>query len=437
MRQNTTQMDDFGKIPPQATEFEEAILGAILTDKTAFDTSNILKPEYFYTDSNQRIYQSMIDLFTENKPIDLLTMTEKLKSKGELDIVGGQYYLMKIQSRVSSSANIEYHCAIIIQKYSLREIIRVSAMAIGEAYSDGTDPFELQSIVVNELEKNNIKSSREPEPLIKIATENIKDLIKIQADGLKVTGLNTGYSRLNSIGHGWQKSNLVILAGRPGAGKTALALNFAVNVAMQNKPVAVFSLEMSSKELVTRVMSMTTGVFGNLFKTADLTEQNWDYIHRTDFNKPIYIDDTPGLSLMEFKQKARKLKRKHKIELIVVDYLQLMSAFQKGQNREGEISTISRGLKHIAKELDIPVIALAQLSRDVEKSNRQPRLSDLRESGAIEQDADIVMFLDDPNADDKTIVNPAIDVIIAKHRNGACDIMKLEFNKLTQKFNDL
>jgi replicative DNA helicase len=313
-------------------------------------------------------------------------------------------------------------------------------MMIEEGYNEGSDPFELQTVVINELEKHQAHTSREPEPLLKIATETIAEIASIQQSGSHVTGIDTFFRAINRVLHGWHKSDLIILAARPAAGKTALCLNFANNVAKQNIPVAIFSLEMSSRQLVTRLISSETGVSGEKLKTADLQEHHWRSIHGGDFKLPMYIDDTPGLSLIEFKMKARKLKRKHKIQMVVVDYLQLMSAHEKGQNREGEISKISRGLKHIAKELDIPVIALAQLSRDVEKNNRQPKLSDLRESGAIEQDADIVIFLDDPEAEQNLRdgnLCPIIDVIIAKHRNGAVGLAKLQFDKTISKFKDL
>lgn len=250
-----------------------------------------------------------------------------------------------------------------------------------------------------------------------------------------MTGIDTGYKKLNEIGHGWQSPDLVIVAGRPGTGKTAFAINTIYHAVKQGIPCAFFSLEMSSKQLVDRYISMTTGIYAKNLKTGDLTELNWEYIHREKFNYPLWIDDSGQLSIMEFKAKARRLVRKEKVKMIVVDYLQLMKADVKG-NREQEISTISRALKGVAKELNIPILALAQLSRDVEKRAGRPRLSDLRESGAIEQDADIVIFLHNEKAEDLTILEPVIEVIYAKHRNGACLSTDLIFRKPILKFQD-
>lgn len=426
---------DFGKIPPQARKYEEAVLGAIMVSKEAFHSSNNLKPEHFYFEAHKFIFQAAKDLFIQNQPIDILTILEKLKSKKQLELIGGEHTLMFLTSEVTSISHIEFYAIKIIERYNLREIIRIAQKAVEQAYYDNADPFEIQSHMINLLENNHISNHNEPEALVKITDKTIEVLKRIQESGLKITGIDTGFRSFNAVGNGWQKSNVIILAARPGVGKTALALNFALNVAKQNIGVAFFSLEMSKPELGKRIISILTGVAADVLKTADIMESDWIRIHDQNFNLPLHIDDTPSLSIIEFKLKARQLKRKHDIQMIVVDYLQLMTAQTTG-NRELEISTISRTLKAIAKELNVPILALAQLSRDVEKRSGKPRLSDLRESGSIEQDADIVIFLDDLHSEDKTNFHPTIDAIWAKHRNGSNPIIKLIFDKQKQRFQD-
>ncbi len=427
---------DEGRLPPQAPELEEAILGAILLDRDAYDSSTMLKPEYFYMDEHRVIYEAMVQLYAENKPIDMLTVSEKLKANGNIDAAGGAYKLAVLSSKVSSSANVEYHATLVVQKYNLRQIISVSALAMSQAYTDGADPFVIQSMISNELENNHAQIGSDPQLLREIVNENIHELVELQKSDSRVTGLNMGYSALNEVGHGWHAPDVIIMAARPGEGKTASALNFALKLAQQNIPIAFFSLEMSKKQLTYRLISIMTDIYSDRLKTADITEDNWRRIHGSNFSLPFHIDDTPSLSITELKIKARKLKKKFGIQMIFIDYLQLMTASVKG-NREQEISTISRNVKALAKELNVPIMALAQLSRDVEKRNGKPKLSDLRESGSIEQDADIVIFLHNENAEDKTISEPLIEFIWAKHRNGANKIKILQFNKRTQKFTDI
>jgi len=776
---------EIGKLPPQAPELEEAILGAILLERDAYEASTMLKPEYFYKDEHQCIYEAMMQLYSENKPIDILTVTEKLKANGKLDLAGGPYKLAVLSSKVSSSANVEYHSMLVLQKYNLRQIISVSALAIDQAYSDGADPFVIQSMISNELENNHAQLGSDPQPLKEIVVENINELAKMQESDSRVTGIDMGYMALNEVGHGWHEPDVIILAARPGQGKelinssrvynntgfktigecvvgesvlgsdgndykitgvypqgkkdvyrmtfsdftyvdcglehqwsvstrkmrkkkdnssivlttkdmldnviiddnrcnyrikfcdplkfnkqeisldpyllgafigdgyfgvngikfsnseidviekvssllpesdclkysqkydyivsrikrnntksdlfkhiekmgmynanshkkfipknylyntievrvallqglmdtdgyvdcnvgnrleysttseqlcndivelvrglggratfsskigsykkdgithickryyrmclsfpnsitpvsskkhlskytynqrrfskyitsieklgyqeemtcisvdapdclyitdghtlthnTASSLNFALKIAQQNIPIAFFSLEMSKKQLVYRLISIMTDIYSDRLKTADITESNWQTIHGANFSLPFHIDDTPSLSITELKIKARKLKKKQGIKMLFIDYLQLMTASVKG-NREQEISTISRNIKALAKELNIPIMALAQLSRDVEKRSGPPRLSDLRESGSIEQDADIVIFLHNENDEDKTIKEPIIDFMWGKHRNGPNSKKQLQFNKRTQKFTDI
>jgi replicative DNA helicase len=294
--------------------------------------------------------------------------------------------------------------------------------------------------LASKLDDFSIKNSKDFLDFNTLASTTIKELEAMQSSGKSINGLDTGFTALNRIGHGWHSPDLVIIAARPATGKTAFALNLAVNLAVQKHPVAFFSCEMSSKQLAMRVISSMTGVYGNYLAKAELHEGNWNQILKTNFNLPLYIDDTPSLNLLDFKEKARKAKKKYGIKAIFVDYLQLLTVYGKG-NREQEISTISRTFKAIAKELDVPVIALAQLSRDVEKRNGEPRLSDLRESGAIEQDADIVIALHNHEEDNQTPstidTTPIMRIIYLKHRNGEVGFTKLKFDKSKQKFLDI
>jgi len=418
---------------PEAVELEKAVLGVILQTKDGYDRSGVLKTECFYLPEHQEIYQSCVSLANQNKPIDTFTVAQELKNMGSSVELK---YLAELTSKIASAANVEYYSGIIFEKYGLRELIQISNDTIREAYLDGSDLFELQKNAVSKMDAIAMKESREAVQMYTAFKSRIDQIADIQKSGLTITGINTGFQKINDILHGWQKSDLVIVAARPGQGKSAFALNVVTNVAKQNIPVAFFSLEMSQSQLTDRIISSETEINGEIFKRAVLNDQDWLRVSNTNFNFPLYIDDTPGLSITSFKAKARRLKKTKKIQLIVIDYLQLMDARAKGDNREQEISKISRGLKLIAKELDIPVIALAQLSRDAEKRSGLPILSDLRESGSIEQDADIVIFIHDENAADKTIQSPVIDLVIAKHRQGAVGIKKMLFKKSIQKIVD-
>jgi replicative DNA helicase len=426
-----------GKMPPQAIEFEEAVIGAIMLTKDAFDRAIVLKPEYFYDECNMEIFKVQSELSANHKPIDVLTVAAKLKENEVLDKVGGHYKLALLTSKVSSAAHIEYHCAVIYDKYCLRELISLSGETIAQSFEEGADMKEIQNNIVLKIDQLTIKEGREAVDFHSGAKKRIKEIEETQTAGIKLTGINTGFLKLNAVTNGWQKSDLIILAARPGEGKSALLCNFANHVAEQKIPVGIFSLEMSTSQFVDRLIGIRSGVYGVNIKRAELTEDNWMFIAKTKYDIPLYIDDTPGLSLVALRSKARRMVKMYGVKMIAIDYLQLMSSgSSKNKNREGEISDISRGLKILAKELEIPVIALAQLSRKAEERKGRPILSDLRESGSIEQDADIVMFIYNPNSDDKTDLHPKVELIIGKNRQGGVGINDMVFNKQTQVFKD-
>jgi replicative DNA helicase len=445
------QNNELGKIPPQAVDLEEAVLGALMLEREAVnEVIDILKAESFYKESHQKIFKAIHELFQRSEPIDILTVTAELRKMGELEIVGGAYYISYLTNRVASSANIQFHARIISQKHILRELIRISSDTIREAYEESTDVFDLLDKAERDLftvAQGNIRKEYDTmSDVIKQAIENI-EAAKKNVDG--VSGVPTGFNALDRITSGWQKSDMIIIAARPGMGKTAFVISMARNIAVDFKlPVAIFSLEMSSIQLVNRLISGETGIKGEKIRKGNLEDHEFTQLHTRikDLSKaPIFIDDTPSLSVFELRAKARRLKSKHDIQLIIVDYLQLMTAGSDKGNREQEISTISRSIKTIAKELNIPIIALSQLSRAVETrgGDKKPMLSDLRESGAIEQDADIVSFIYRPeyyDLDQDEEGNSLLgigQVIIAKHRNGALDTVSLKFVKDFAKFENL
>ena len=443
-----------GKLPPQAIDLEEVVLGAMMIDKKGVDAViDILHSEAFYKESHQYIFQSIVKLFENTEPIDLLTVSSKLKSDGKLEKAGGEYYLVQLTQKVSSSAHIEFHSRIILQKYIQRKLITISNEIIQKSYSESTDVMDLLDEAESKLydvAQGNIKTSTETAQNLVIRAKNrIEEIAK--QDGL--SGVSTGFEKLDKLTSGWQPSDLVIVAARPGMGKTALALSMARNISVkQNIPVAFFSLEMSSVQLITRLISSETGLSSDKLRTGKLADHEWQQLNIkvSDLESaPLFIDDSPSLTIFELRAKARRLASSHGIKLIIIDYLQLMNigSSNKAGNREQEISTISRNLKALAKELNIPVIALSQLSRAVETrgGTKRPILSDLRESGAIEQDADIVSFLYRPEYygimewDDemKTPSEGQGEFIVAKHRNGALDSIKLKFIPSLGKFEDI
>jgi replicative DNA helicase len=441
-----------GKLPPQAPELEQAVLGAMMLERNAVNEAiDILQPESFYVDAHRRVFAAIKELFAADQPIDILTVTQELKKKGELDTVGGAFYISQLTNKVASSANVEYHARIISQKHILRELIRISAETQRDAYDDSTDVFDLLDKAEQDLyaiTSGNLKRNYEPmSDLIQDAIANIESA-KSKTGG--VSGIPTGFVQLDKLTAGWQRSDMVIVAARPAMGKTAFVLSMARNIAVEHKQaVAVFSLEMSSTQLVTRLIASEAGISSEKLRKGDLSDQEFAILHQHISrltNAPIFIDDTPALNIFELRAKARRLKSQHNVDLIIIDYLQLMTGAgeNRGGNREQEISSISRSIKSIAKELDIPIIALSQLSRAVETrgGDKRPMLSDLRESGAIEQDADIVCFLYRPEyykiyEDEHGSTMGIGEVIVAKHRNGALDTVRLRFIPELAKFTDL
>jgi replicative DNA helicase len=442
------------KVPPHAREVEEAVLGALMIEKNALlNVSEILRPEYFYDDRNIRIYEAIQRLSAESAPIDLITVSAELRNTAELEIVGGLPYLVELTNKVNSAANIEFHARIIAEYAMKRELISVGSDIEKYAYEDSTDVFNLMDKLQQDLFSISEKSIRRNyASMASIMTQALSELEarKNQADGL--TGVPSGFSDLDKITNGWQKSDLIIVAARPGMGKTAFVVSAARNAAVEfNKGVAIFSLEMASVQLVNRLISAEAEISSEKLKTGKLEDYEWHQLHNKIGrlnNAPIFIDDTPALSLLELRAKCRKLKAQYDISMIIIDYLQLMSGDKSGGgasgNREQEISSISRGLKQLAKELGVPVIALSQLSRSVEQrgGDKRPQLSDLRESGAIEQDADMVIFLYRPAyykiEQDETgrDVSNLGEVIIAKHRSGSLDSAWIKFVGQYTKFTN-
>ncbi|MFZ4462368.1 MAG: replicative DNA helicase [Bacteroidales bacterium] len=444
-------LQQHGRIPPQAIDLEEVILGAMMLEKDAVTAViDILKPEVFYKDAHQTIFQAIFELFQDSQPVDILTVTNKLRSMGSLELVGGPYFISQLTNRVVSGANIEFHARIIIQKFIQRQLILISSDIIKDAYEETTDVFDLLDSAEQNLfsvSETNLRRSFSTMP--DLIRQAINDIEKAKNSDNNLRGVPSGYTGLDRITQGWQKSDLIILAARPSMGKTALALNLARNAAVDfNKPVAFFSLEMSSVQLVTRLISSETHLPAEKLRKGDLAEHEWHQLNAKISpltNAQLFIDDTPQLSIFELRAKCRRLKQQFDIQMVYIDYLQLMTtAGDNRGNREQEISNISRSLKSLAKELDIPVLALSQLSRNVESrpGSKKPILSDLRESGAIEQDADMVLFIYRPeyyglteDAGGQSTKDLAI-VNIAKHRNGKLGDVNLRFIGQFARFDE-
>lgn len=431
-----------GRIPPQSIEAEESILGSMIVDKTAINTAiEIVRPDDFYRQSNGEVYSAIIDLFNKNEPVDLITLQEELKRRGTLESIGGVTYLANLSGGVATTANTEYYCKIVEDKSTLRKLINSSNEIIGKAYEDS----EEVNIIIEVAEKNifDITQGSQREgfaPINEVLLDSFAKIEEMAANKGGLTGLTTGFIDIDMKLSGLQKSDLVLLAARPSMGKTALGINIVTNSALKaGAKVAVFSLEMSKEQLVQRMIAATAHVDLQKIISGRLDEEEWLNIINSMgplSAADVYIDDTAGISLMEMKAKCRRLKIEKGLDLIVIDYLQLMQMEGRQESRQQEISSISRGLKALAKEMDCPVIALSQLSRAPElRADHRPILSDLRESGAIEQDADVVLFLyrDDYYNEDSDQKNIG-ELIIAKHRNGPTGTLELVFKKEFTKF---
>jgi replicative DNA helicase len=441
--------ESLGKLPPQAPDLEEAVLGALMLEKGALNAVvEFLKPEHFYSEGHQEIYRAIVELFKSSEPVDMRTVVNQLRKNGKLELVGGAYYIAELTSKVSSAANIEYHARVVIELAIKRDLIQIASQIHHDAYEDTTDVFELldrteQSIF--EISDSNLRKNYDN--MKNLMYRAIQELQKLKEHKDGLTGVPSGFTALDRMTSGWQNSDLVIIAARPGMGKTAFVVSAMRNAAVDFKrPVAIFSLEMASVQLVNRMISAEAELEGEKIRKGQLAEFEWQQlVHKTNrlSTAPIFIDDTPALSILELRAKCRRLKAEHGIQLIIVDYLQLMRGDSQG-NREQEIASISRALKGIAKELNVPVLALSQLSRGVETrgGDKRPQLSDLRESGSIEQDADMVIFLYRPeyykiSVDEDGMPTQGMgEVIIAKHRNGSTGSVKLKFIGKYTKFAD-
>lgn len=453
-RPQTDQNIVLNHLQPQALELEEAVVGALMIEQDAFPkVSDILTPESFYDHRHKVIYEAVANLSLNQRPIDILTVTEQLRSSGTLEEAGGPLYVTQLAGKVTSSAHIDYHARIIAQKAMARELISFTSEIQSLAFDDTTDISELLNDAESRLFQiahKNVK--KDFESIETVLDESMKRIRTASTRAQGMSGLASGFNDLDNITSGWQNSDLIILAARPAMGKTAFALSMAKNIAVNNEqPVAVFSLEMSNVQLVNRLISSVCEIPGNKLRGGRLAPYEWKVLDskvNALQNAPIYLDDTPSLSITEFRTKAIRLKTEHDIKLIIIDYLQLMNASGiRFGNRQEEISTISRNLKGIAKELDIPIIALSQLNRGVEGregyEGKRPMLSDLRESGAIEQDADIVCFIhrpeyykiyEDNNHND---LHGVAEIIIAKHRNGGVGDVRLSFRSDLALFDNI
>lgn len=453
MTLNKSYNAEYGKVPPQALDLEKSVLGSLMIERDAFiSVGDILKPDCFYDTVHQKIYSAIQDLFRTDAPIDQLTVAEKLKQKGQLEEVGGHYYLSTLTAKMGSAVHIEYHAKIIAQKYIQRRLISVCTEIQEMAFDETVDISDLidtsQKTVFEIFDQDMSKDTQEIKDIIVDAVKSIEN-----TDGMEggINGIPSGFDALDKITHGWQPSDLVIIAARPAMGKTSLVLNMARNMAVIHKePVAVFSLEMSNLQLVNRLIASETEFGAERLRKGNLSSDEWTHFHSKIKNlieAPIFVDDTPSVSVVDLRRKCRRLKQKYGIKMLIIDYLQLMTAgVDVRNNRVQEVSIISRTLKVIAKELNIPVIALSQLNRGVETrtgDNKKPMLSDLRESGSIEQDADIVLFIHRPEYYGVTSDSSGTDlrgkanIIVAKHRNGSTGEVLLKFDSSLTRFENL
>ncbi len=438
-----TPSDSPLKVPPQDLEAERSVIGAILIDSGAMNlVAEFLKPEFFYDPANKTIYSAMISLYEKQQPIDVVTLQDALNKEDALKKVGGKSYLSDLINTVPSSAYVEHYGQIVKNHYVKRKLIEMSSRMVEKAFDVKGDVKKLldeAEVQIFSLSQQHVH--RDFVQLKEILAESFERLDEFMKKGSHLRGVSTGYPDLDNKLAGMQNSNLIILAARPGVGKTTLALNMALNAAVKDKvPVGFFSLEMSKEELVDRLLVGQADIDAWRLKTGRLSDD--DYKRLTEAmgelsDAPIYIDDTPGLSILEMRTKARKLKLEKDIKLVIVDYLQLADPGKKFDSRNNEVSFVSQGLKNLARELKVPVLALSQLSRAVEqRGSKKPQLADLRESGAIEQDADVVMFIyqEDESEDLLDQTKRLVKLYIAKHRNGATGEIELMFRGDRVKF---
>ncbi len=450
-KDNSIVAEIAGRLVPRAVEIEAAVLGALMLEKDAFaEVCDLLSPESFYEPRHVLVYQAIQGLGLSEEPIDMITVTNRLRSDGNLDKIGGPGFIASLTMNVVSAAHVETHARIVAQKYLARQLISFASSIENNAFDESNDVDDLlqeAEAKLFEISQRNLKRDViQINPLLAKAVEQMQ-IASQRSSG--ISGLSTGFHALDKMTSGWQNSDLIIIAARPAMGKTAFVLSMALNIAMHNDPVAVFSLEMSNLQLVNRLISNACEIPGDKIKSGNLSDLEWTQL-MSRMQKlqsvPLYVDDTSGLSMMELRTKARRLVREHDVKLIIIDYLQLMTAGQKLGSREQEVSTISRSLKEMAKELNIPVIALSQLNRKLEdrgNKDKRPQLSDLRESGAIEQDADIVCFIHRPEYYTRSSVDEEgnnikgkVEFILAKHRSGGVGTVNMFFRHEYVRFEN-
>ena len=445
--------DVAGRLVPRATDVEAAVLGALMLEKDAFTTvCELIKPESFYDPRHRLVYEAIASLGVNQEPIDLMTVTDRMRSNETLEQVGGAAFLVELTANVASAAHVEYHARIVAQKHLARELISFASQVENNAFDETNDVDDLLQEAEKhlfEISQRNVK--REVQQIDSVINRAIEQMQLASHRESGLSGLASGFTGIDAITSGWQNSDLIIIAARPAMGKTAFVLSMALNIALNNNPVAVFSLEMSSLQLVNRLISNVCEMPGEKIKSGRLSQMEWSQLtHRLTRlqGAPLFVDDTSALSIMELRTKARRLVRENGVKMIIIDYLQLMNASgMKFGSREQEVSMISRSLKQLAKELNIPIVALSQLNRSVESrpgnEGKRPQLSDLRESGAIEQDADIVCFIHRPEYYTRSDQDAAgndirglAEFIVAKHRSGSVDDIKLRFKARFARFEN-
>ncbi len=439
-----------GRVPPQAVDVEMAVLGAMLIEKEAIAKAvEVLDETAFYKPAHQQIFSAMVGLFERSEPVDLITLVEELRRRGQLEKTGGEYYLTELTTKVTSAANIEFHAHIVLEKALMRQLISSSSQVINRAYSETEDALDLLDEAEQQVFQISEQRMKKTFVSMNTAVHSTMELLEsIHGKHSGITGVPGGFTELDNLTGGFQKSDMIIVAGRPSQGKTAFVLSLARNASVvHNIPIGFFSLEMSTQQLVMRLICAEARVDAHSVRTGRLPEDEWRKLSTSVgrlYKAKIFIDDTPALGILEVRAKARRLKAEHNVGMIVIDYLQLMQGPKNAQSREQEISTISRSLKALAKELGIPVIALSQLNRAVEaRGDKRPLLADLRESGAIEQDADVVIFVHRPEMygiekdEDGNSTAGMAELIIGKQRNGPTGSVRLAFIKNYARFENL